>query len=70
MLGQEEEGTQFGSLFYPDVEVVRCKDCTHYTPLGIDGAWGRCAIHSSPTEHQRMCQAVDFCAWGERRKDE
>lgn len=50
-------------------EVISCLDCIHYTPLGIDKSWGRCAIHSSPTENQRMCQSCDFCAWAERRED-
>lgn len=51
-------------------KIIRCKDCIHYTPLGIDGAWGRCTIHSSPTENQRMCQEVDYCSWAERRGEE
>jgi len=50
-------------------KIIRCKDCIHYTPLGIDGAWGRCSIHSSPTENQRMCQEVDYCSWAELRGD-
>lgn len=51
-------------------EIIRCIDCIHYTPLGKDKSWGRCSVHSSPTENQRMCQSCDFCAWAERRIDE
>ena len=51
-------------------EIIRCIDCIHYTPLGKDKAWGRCSVHSSPTENQRMCQSCDFCAWAERRTDD
>lgn len=51
-------------------EVISCIECIHYTPLGKDESWGRCAIHSSPTENQRMCQSCDFCAWAERKADE
>lgn len=50
-------------------EIITCIDCIHYTPLGKDKAWGRCAVHSSPTENQRMCQSCDFCSWAERRTD-
>ena len=51
-------------------EIITCIDCIHYTPLGKDKAWGRCSVHSSPTENQRMCQSCDFCSWAERRTDE
>lgn len=51
-------------------EIATCIDCIHYTPLGKDKAWGRCYVHSSPTENQRMCQSCDFCSWAERRTDE
>lgn len=51
-------------------EITTCIDCIHYIPLGKDKAWGRCSVHSSPTENQRMCQSCDFCAWAERRTDE
>ena len=50
-------------------EIITCIDCIHYTPLGKDKAWGRCSVHSSPTENQRMCQSCDFCSWAERRND-
>ena len=51
-------------------EIITCIDCIHYTPLGKDKAWGRCSVHSRPTENQRMCQSCDFCSWAERRTDE
>ena len=50
-------------------EITTCIDCIHYIPLGKVKAWGRCSVHSSPTENQRMCQSCDFCAWAERRTD-
>lgn len=65
----EKDVTRLLSLPSAQPEVIRCIDCIHYTPLGIDKSWGRCAIHSSPTENQRMCQSCDFCAWAERRED-
>ena len=58
-----------GGLPSAQPEITTCIDCIHYIPLGKDKAWGRCSVHSSPTENQRMCQSCDFCAWAERRTD-
>ncbi len=49
-------------------EVIRCKDCIHYIPLGSNGAWGKCHMDSL-VENQGMCMAVDFCSWAELRGD-
>lgn len=51
-------------------EIIECLDCVHYEPLARDKSWGRCSVHSGPTENPRMCQSCDFCAWAERRTDE
>lgn len=50
-------------------EIIICLDCVHYEPLGKEKAWGRCSVHSSPTDNQRFVQSCDFCAWAERRTD-
>lgn len=46
-----------------DSEIVRCKDCRHYRPIGK--ATGICAIND--IEHRLF--ADWFCADGERRSE-
>ena len=41
------------------VEVVRCRDCTHITP--VEGGVPLC------TMHDRACGDYEFCNYGERR---
>ena len=41
------------------VEVVRCKDCKHYTP--VEGGKPLCALHTIAVTQD------DFCSYGERR---
>ena len=67
--GKKELIARFQRLPSAQTEIITCIDCIHYTPLGKDKTWGRCSVHSSPTENQRMCQSCDFCAWAERRTD-
>ena len=42
-------------------EVVRCKDCVHFTGLNESKTWGRCNAHG------RTVQDIDYCSWGERK---
>ena len=49
-------------------EIVRCDECTHYIP--ISSSWGKCGVHSSPTEKYRTCQSCDYCSWAEKREEE
>ena len=44
-------------------ELIRCKDCVHYTGLTASGAWGRCNVHG------RTCQDCDYCSWAEREEE-
>lgn len=44
------------------VEVVRCKDCKHYTP--VEGGKPLCALRSIAVGQD------DFCSYGERRAAE
>ena len=48
-------------------EIVRCGECTHYIPILSN--WGKCGVHSSPTEKYRTCQICDYCSWAERREE-
>ena len=51
-------------------EIVECYECKHYMPVSqTSNSWGKCSIHSSPTEKQRTCQSCDYCSWAERRTD-
>ena len=43
-------------------EVVRCKDCKHYTPE--EGGKPLCALHSIAVAHD------DFCSYGERKDND
>lgn len=47
------------------VQVVRCKNCTHYyaDPWG----YGNCVFEGGVS---RRTKTSDFCSWGERREDE
>lgn len=48
-------------------EIVTCYECKHYIP--VSNSWGKCSIHSSPTEKQRICQSCDYCSWAERKTE-
>ena len=48
-------------------EIVRCGECTHYIPILSN--WGKCGVHSSPTEKYRTCQICDYCSWAEKKED-
>jgi hypothetical protein len=48
--------------------IIRCGVCIHYIPMSNN--WGKCGVHSSPTEKYRTCQICDYCSWAERRTDE
>ena len=48
------------------VEVVRCKDCKHWSGLVLGM---RCMYHSFPPNAYIYKQADDFCSKGERRED-
>ena len=51
-------------------EIVECYECKHYTPVSqSSNSWGKCSVHSSPTEKQRTCQSCDYCSWAERRTE-
>ena len=51
-------------------EIVECYECKHYMPVSqTSNSWGKCSIHSSPTEKQRTCQSCDYCSWAERRTE-
>ena len=51
-------------------EIVTCYECKHYSPVSrTSNSWGKCSVHSSPTEKQRTCQSCDYCSWSERRTD-
>lgn len=51
-------------------EIVTCYECKHYTPVSqTSNSWGKCSVHSSPTEKQRTCQSCDYCSWAERRTE-
>ena len=47
-------------------EIVRCGECIHYRPMS--SYWGKCCVHSSPTEKYRTCQICDYCSWAEKRE--
>lgn len=55
-----------GGLFYTDdaVEVVRCKDCKHYSVEGETTRFGWCGYWNKPTDEMR------YCSDGERRNNE
>jgi hypothetical protein len=41
-------------------EIVECYECKHYIPVSpTSNSWGKCSVHSSPTEKQRTCQSCD-----------
>ena len=51
-------------------EIVECYECKHYMPVSqTSNSWGKCSVHSSPTEKQRTCQSCDYCSWSERRTE-
>jgi len=51
-------------------EIVECYECKHYTPVSqSSNSWGKCSVHSSPTEKQRTCQSCDYCSWAERKTE-
>lgn len=53
-----------------ELEIVTCYECEHYKPVSqTSNSWGKCSVHSSPTEKQRTCQSCDYCSWAERRTD-
>lgn len=57
----------YRDIYYPDErhnpmpleEIVRCRDCEHYT----HSSWHRCDLYSIAHE----VEPDGFCAWGERR---
>lgn len=65
----EEEGTQFGSLFYPDREVVFCKDCDRHNASIFDEGVGEiCPLVQYRGKAQGHEFDYQFCVYG-RRKD-
>lgn len=54
------------------VEVVRCRDCKHWTDASFDTVteshWGECR---KPLGDYRYCETSeeDYCSYGERRED-
>lgn len=70
MLGAASIVIELEELPSVQPEIIICLDCVHYEPLGKEKAWGRCSVHSSPTDNQRFVQSCDFCAWAERKTDD
>ena len=55
-------GNENGVLMM-ETELIRCKDCVHYTGLTDSAAWGRCHLHG------KTCQDCDYCSWAERKEE-
>lgn len=51
------------------VEVVRCKDCKHFTDDGITGVLHVCGLKSF-SGHDFETRPDDFCSYGERMQNE
>lgn len=58
----EEYGIGFAEKKRDMVEVVRCKECKHYSLEGETTQFGWCNALEMPTDEQR------FCSDGERRE--
>lgn len=54
------------NVFERFVDVVRCKDCKHWSGIALGM---RCMYHSFPPNAYIYKQADDFCSYGERRAD-
>jgi hypothetical protein len=63
-----DDALEMGVKALEKQEIVRCGVCIHYIPMSNN--WGKCGVHSSPTEKYRTCQICDYCSWSERRTDE
>lgn len=52
------------------VEVVRCKDCKHFSKVGVSHGgteWGQChCVYVS----RLSCESDDFCKHGEEKESE
>ena len=49
-------------IFKPTIEIVRCEECKHYTP--VEGGKPFCALHITAVAYD------DFCSYGERKDGE
>lgn len=56
----------------PDIaEVIRCKDCKHYSETTIFGRTrGKCTRGEPYCTDERVWEEYDFCSHGKRREDE
>ena len=50
------------NIFKPTIDIVRCEECKHYTP--VEGGKPFCALHITAVAYD------DFCSYGERKDNE
>ena len=62
-----------GEIYLPRAEVVRCRDCKHFTPKGTH-KFENGKVNEDYCDYVRgyMLQITPdgFCAWGERRTND